>query len=68
MANGYKKGQVFIKDKGYFPTGSPEHKNFLGNFKTKAQKAATAPIGKLEEQKKCTLSGGKWISGKCVRG
>tara|TARA_R100000664_G_C2684376_1_gene91027 strand:+ start:166 stop:384 length:219 start_codon:yes stop_codon:yes gene_type:complete len=66
MANEYKKGQVFIKGKGYFPVGSNEHKDYLKNFKTKAQKRATAPIGKLKEQKQCNISGGKWVSGKCI--
>ena len=48
---GYKKGQFFLKDKGYVSIGSPEHKDYLTNFKTKAQKIATDPIGKLNEQK-----------------
>ena len=48
---GYKKGQFFLKDKGYVSIGSPEHKDYLTNFKTTSQKIATNPIGKLNEQK-----------------
>ena len=65
---GYKKGQVFIKGKGYSPVGSAEHKSFLKSFKTKAQKQASIPgLSELKKQQSCVKSGGMWISGKCQK-
>lgn len=65
---GYKKGQFFQKGKGYSPLGSAEHKSYLKNFKTKAQKVASSPgLSELNQQKSCVKSGGIWISGKCQK-